>query len=69
MASEAELKALGEKYVPKDYDPALYRLRHSFAHVLARWPVGFASSCQAGASSRWFASALPKLILRVLLNS
>ena len=36
MASEAELKALGEKYVPKDYDPALYKIRHSFAHVLAQ---------------------------------
>ncbi|QDU21215.1 threonine--tRNA ligase [Urbifossiella limnaea] len=36
MASEAELKAAGEKYVPKDYDPALYKTRHSFAHVLAQ---------------------------------
>ena len=36
MASEAELKAAGEKYVPKDYDPALYKVRHSFAHVLAQ---------------------------------
>jgi threonyl-tRNA synthetase len=36
MASEAELKAAGEKYVPKDYDPALYKIRHSFAHVLAQ---------------------------------
>src|SRR5579872_3037146 len=36
MASEAELKAAGEKYVPKDYDPALYKLRHSLAHVLAQ---------------------------------
>ncbi|HSQ56986.1 MAG TPA: threonine--tRNA ligase, partial [Gemmata sp.] len=36
MASEAELKAAGEKYIPKDYDPALYKLRHSFAHVLAQ---------------------------------
>lgn len=36
MASEAELKAAGEKYVPKDYDPTLYKLRHSLAHVLAQ---------------------------------
>lgn len=36
MASEAELKAAGEKYIPKDYDPALYKIRHSFAHVLAQ---------------------------------
>jgi threonyl-tRNA synthetase len=36
MATEAELKAAGEKYIPKDYDPALYRLRHSLAHVLAQ---------------------------------
>ena len=36
MASEAELKAASEKYIPKDYDPALYKLRHSFAHVLAQ---------------------------------
>ena len=43
MATEAELKAAGERYIPKDYDPALYKLRHSFAHVLAqavveKWP-------------------------------
>lgn len=36
MASEAELKAAGEKFIPKDYDPALYKLRHSLAHVLAQ---------------------------------
>lgn len=36
MASEAELKAAGDKYIPKDYDPALYKLRHSLAHVLAQ---------------------------------
>jgi threonyl-tRNA synthetase len=36
MATEAELKAAGDKYVPKDYDPALYKLRHSLAHVLAQ---------------------------------
>ncbi len=36
MASEAELKAAGDKYVPKDYDPTLYKLRHSLAHVLAQ---------------------------------
>jgi threonyl-tRNA synthetase len=36
MSSEAELKAAGEKYIPKDYDPALYKLRHSLAHVLAQ---------------------------------
>ena len=36
MASEAELKAAGDKSIPKDYDPALYKIRHSFAHVLAQ---------------------------------
>lgn len=36
MASEAELKAAGEKYIPKDYDPKLYKLRHSLAHVMAQ---------------------------------
>ncbi len=36
MASEAELKAAGERYIPKDYDPVLYKLRHSLAHVLAQ---------------------------------
>jgi threonyl-tRNA synthetase len=36
MASEAELKAAGEKYIPKDYDPRLYKIRHSMAHVLAQ---------------------------------
>ena len=33
MATEAELKAEGEKHIPKDYDPKLYKLRHSLAHV------------------------------------
>jgi threonyl-tRNA synthetase len=36
MASEAELKAAGDRYIPKDYDPTLYKIRHSFAHVLAQ---------------------------------
>jgi threonyl-tRNA synthetase len=36
MASEAELKALGEQFIPKDYDPKLYKLRHSLAHVMAQ---------------------------------
>jgi threonyl-tRNA synthetase len=36
MATEAELKAAGEKFIPKGYDPQLYKLRHSFAHVLAQ---------------------------------
>jgi threonyl-tRNA synthetase len=36
MASEAELKAAAERYIPKDYDPQLYKVRHSFAHVLAQ---------------------------------
>lgn len=36
MASEAELKAAGERYIPKDYDPGLYKLRHSLAHVMAQ---------------------------------
>lgn len=36
MATEAELKAAGDLYIPKDYDPTLYKLRHSLAHVLAQ---------------------------------
>jgi threonyl-tRNA synthetase len=36
MATESELKAAGEKHIPKDYDPALYKIRHSLAHVLAQ---------------------------------
>jgi threonyl-tRNA synthetase len=36
MATEAELKAAGEKHIPRDYDPQLYKLRHSLAHVLAQ---------------------------------
>ena len=36
MASEAELKAAGERYIPKDYDPKLYKIRHSMAHVMAQ---------------------------------
>ena len=36
MPTAEELKAAGDKYVPKDYDPALYRVRHSLAHVLAQ---------------------------------
>jgi len=36
MATESELKAAGERYIPKDYDPALYKLRHSLAHVMAQ---------------------------------
>ncbi len=31
-----ELKAAGTQYIPKDYDPTLYKLRHSLAHVLAQ---------------------------------
>ncbi|MCS6864467.1 MAG: threonine--tRNA ligase [Gemmataceae bacterium] len=36
MATEAELKAASEKFIPKGYDPQLYKLRHSLAHVLAQ---------------------------------
>ena len=36
MATEAELKAAGERYIPKGYDPTLYKLRHSLAHVMAQ---------------------------------
>jgi threonyl-tRNA synthetase len=36
MATEAELKAAGEKYIEKGYDPTLYKLRHSLAHVMAQ---------------------------------
>src|SRR4051812_23321993 len=36
MKSEDELKAEGSKYIPRDYDPDLYRIRHSAAHVMAQ---------------------------------
>ncbi len=36
MATEAELKAAAERYIPKGYDPRLYKIRHSFAHVMAQ---------------------------------
>lgn len=36
MKSEDELFAEGAKYIPKDYDPDLYRIRHSAAHVMAQ---------------------------------
>jgi threonyl-tRNA synthetase len=36
MASEADLKAAGDKHIPRDYDPKLYKLRHSLAHVMAQ---------------------------------
>lgn len=36
MKTEAELIAEGSKYIPKDYDPDLYRIRHSAAHVMAQ---------------------------------
>ena len=36
MKSEAELKAESVKYIPKDYDADLYRIRHSAAHVMAQ---------------------------------
>jgi threonyl-tRNA synthetase len=36
MKSEAELVAEGSKYIPADYDPDLYKIRHSAAHVMAQ---------------------------------
>jgi len=36
MKTEAELKAEGLKYIPEEYDPDLYRIRHSAAHVMAQ---------------------------------
>jgi threonyl-tRNA synthetase len=36
MKTEAELKAESVKYIPKDYDADLYRIRHSAAHVMAQ---------------------------------
>ena len=36
MAREAELKAAGAKSMHKDYEPSLYKIRHSYAHVLAQ---------------------------------
>jgi threonyl-tRNA synthetase len=36
MKTSAELKAESVKYIPKDYDADLYRIRHSAAHVMAQ---------------------------------
>ena len=36
MKDEATLKAESVKYIPRDYDPDLYRIRHSAAHVMAQ---------------------------------
>lgn len=33
---EAELKAEAEKYIPPGYDPDLYKIRHSAAHIMAQ---------------------------------
>jgi threonyl-tRNA synthetase len=35
MISPAEIRKRAEGYIPRGYDPALYRLRHSAAHVMA----------------------------------
>ncbi|HUQ70853.1 MAG TPA: threonine--tRNA ligase [Planctomycetaceae bacterium] len=56
MRDEAALKADGEKHIPKGYDPELYRIRHSMAHVmaeamLARFPtakLGFGPPIENG---------------------
>ena len=31
-----ELKAGAEQYIPEGYDPQLYKIRHSAAHVMAQ---------------------------------
>lgn len=36
MASEAELLASAEQFIPKGYDPQLYKIRHSMAHIMAQ---------------------------------
>lgn len=36
MATTEQLLAEGNRYVPKGYDPELYRIRHSAAHILAQ---------------------------------
>lgn len=33
---EAQLKAEAEKYIPPGYDPDLYKIRHSAAHIMAQ---------------------------------
>ena len=36
MSAEESLKAEAEQYVPTGYDPELYKLRHSTAHIMAQ---------------------------------
>ena len=36
MSAEERLKAEAERYVPAGYDPELYKLRHSTAHIMAQ---------------------------------
>ena len=36
MSAEERLKAEAEQYVPAGYDPELYKLRHSTAHIMAQ---------------------------------
>ena len=36
MSDEERLKAEAEQYIPSGYDPALYKLRHSTAHIMAQ---------------------------------
>src|SRR5580693_10767756 len=35
-AGQTDLQPNGEAYIPDPYDPELYRLRHSAAHILAQ---------------------------------
>src|SRR5690348_5707894 len=36
MSREDELKAEAESHIPRGYDPELYKIRHSTAHVMAQ---------------------------------
>src|SRR5262249_9269486 len=36
MNDEENLKAESERHIPRDYDPDLYKIRHSVAHVMAQ---------------------------------
>jgi threonyl-tRNA synthetase len=36
MSEQDAAPSIGEQYIPKGYDPDLYRIRHSLAHVMAQ---------------------------------
>src|SRR5438445_118570 len=36
MSEQDAAPSIGEQYIPQGYDPDLYRIRHSLAHVMAQ---------------------------------